>query len=236
MAECLSLRAQAAAPHDVSLAQTLRAQQAALEGPRAAAFGESLAVEAPSSPAVVQIRGVAMADELEVDGTLHSPAQRRYELAPGLHHFRVLRVGRPIFATFTQVKPDQTELLLAAPKLAPCSYEDLASVDLELILQGQPPPPGVACQRWAVVRVEKSGVSVSMCGREACGPLVHWQRRKPAPFMPLVVDRSRLPGWAGFAIAGATAVAATSLVLWQSGALDRGQRAATTLEYGGLNP
>ncbi len=236
MAECLSLQAQAAAGHDASHAQALRAQRAALEGPRAVAFGESSS-EAPAvARTVVQIVGLATADELEVDGAWHSPAERHYELAPGLHHFRVLRGGHPVFATFSQVKADQTELTLAASKLVPCSAEDLSKVDLGLIVAGQPPPPGVTCQRWAVVRLEPGGVGVAMCGRESCGAFVHWQRRKPAAFTPLVVDRSRLPAWAGFAIAGATAAMATSLVLWQSGALDRGQRAATTLEYGGLNP
>ena len=95
----------------------------------------------------------------------------------------------------------------------------------------------LVCQRFAIVRPEAQGVSVALCGRKGCGPLVHWQRRpKPAPFTPITLGRSRLPGWAGFAIAGAGAALATSLVLWQTGALDRGQRAAGALEYGGLNP
>jgi len=95
-------------------------------------------------------------------------------------------------------------------------------------------PPSVTCQRWAVVRVAAPGVDVALCSRKGCGSFVHWQRRtKPAPFVPMAFDRRRLPSWAGFAIAGCGAALATSLVLWQTGALDRGQRAAGTVQYDG---
>jgi hypothetical protein len=45
-----------------------------------------------------------------------------------------------------------------------------------------------------------------------------------------------LPSWAGFALAGAGVLAASSLLLWQAGAFDRGHAASATWEYGGLNP
>ena len=235
LAECSALRAQAAggAPQ----ATEWREQREALEGPRTLAFGETPAAATTGRSALpLRLEGLATADQIEVDGQGRA-AERSVSLLPGLHHFRVLRAGRPVFAAFRTVEAAQQLLTLEVPPLAPCSHDDLASVDARLLAAGVPPPPGVACERFAIVRPESSGVSVALCGRKGCGSLVLWQRRaKPAPFTPIAIDRSRLPSWAGFAIAGAGAALATSLVLWQSGALDRGQRAAGTLEYGGLNP
>jgi hypothetical protein len=236
MAECLALKAQAAGA--TPQATEWREQREALEGPRALAFGETqTASPAAGTPLPLALDGLALGDEVEVDGQGQARGERRVSLLPGLHHFRVLRAGRPVFAAFRAVQAAEQRLRLEVPPLAPCSHDDLASVDARLLAAGAPPPAGVACERFAIVRPESSGVSVALCGRKGCGPLVHWQRRrKTAPFTPIAIDRSRLPSWAGFAIAGAGAALATSLVLWQSGALDRGQRAAGTLEYGGLNP
>jgi hypothetical protein len=236
MAECLALQAQAAGATLQGAAW--REQRRALEGPRAPAFGEALVALGTTSPErAVLLEGLAAADQLDVDGVARPRGARQLSLVPGLHHFRVLRAGRPVFAAFRRVEVDQASLRLEVPPLVPCSYEDLSTVDARLLAAGAPVPAGVACQRFAVVQPASRGVSVALCSVKGCGPLVKWQQRgRPAPFTPITVDRSSLPGWAGFAIAGAGAALATSLVLWQSGALDRGQRAAGTLEYGGLNP
>ena len=168
---------------------------------------------------------------------MRGTAVQRVELATGLHHVRVLRAGRTVYARFQDVRAEQRVLELAVPKVQPCGPDDLGVVNPDLVARGAAPPPGVQCQRWALVRPEPSGVGVALCSPDACGPFVHWQRRPtPAPFLPLAVDRSRLPGWASFAIAGAGAALGTSLVLWQSGAFDRGQRSATTLRYDGFKP
>lgn len=236
MAECLALQERAAEAEEEPYAAELRARRAALEGPRAAAFGEaSGASGASATGATVDIVGLDASDELEIDGQALAGA-RRAALVPGLHHVRVLRGGRPVFAAFHELAAEQAQLALQVPELRPCSYDDLRSVNREAMAQGGSPPAGVACRRWALARPEPGGVGVALCKGASCGPFVHWQRRaEPGPFVPLV-DRSRLPTWAGFAIAGAGAALATGLVLWQSGALERGPRAAATLEYGGLNP
>jgi len=236
MAECLALKAQAAGA--TPQATEWREQREAIEGPRALAFAEAQSgASGGHTPMPLVLEGLAAADQVELDGQEQASGERRVNLLPGLHHFRVLRAGRPVFAAFRTVQVVQQALTLEVPPLVPCSHDDLASVDARLLAAGAPPPAGVACERFAIVRPESNGVSVALCGSKGCGPFVHWQRRpKPAPFAPIASDRSRLPSWASFAIAGAGAALATSLVLWQSGALDRGQRTAGTLEYGGLNP
>jgi hypothetical protein len=234
LAECLTLEAQAAGAG--ALSSELRLQSLVLAGPRAPAFGEALGANHEPAPRSVAVEGLAASDELEVDGQPRG-ARRLLTLLPGLHHVRVLRGGRLIYAAFEQLAAEQQPLTLAVPPVRACSYDDLAGVDRAVAARGARLANAVQCQHWALVRPEPGGVGIANCGREQCGPFVHWQRRPaPAPFTPLVVDRSSLPSWAGFAIAGAGAALATSFVLWQSGALDRGARAAGTLEYHGLNP
>lgn len=234
LAECLTLQAQAAGAG--ALSSELRLRSFALEGPRAPAFGEAIGSSHTPAPVRVTVEGLAASDELEVDGQARG-ALRTLTLLPGLHHVRVLRRGRLIYAAFEPLAAEQQQLTLAVPAVRACSYDDLSGVDRALAARGARLASAVQCQRWALVRPEPGGVGIATCGREQCGPFVHWQRRPaPAPFTPLVVDRSRLPSWAGFAIAGAGAALATSFVLWQSGALHRGPRAAGTLEYRGLNP
>jgi hypothetical protein len=235
MAECLALQAQAASG---AANLELWRQSTVLGGPRAPAFGEAIATTTagPGAELEVAIVGPAAGDELELDGQRRG-SLRSLRLAPGLHHVRVLRAGRLVFAAFERLAADQRQLALAVPRVQACSYDDLASVDRARAAQGVRHDPPVQCARWALVRPEPGGVGVASCGRDGCGPFVHWQRRRAsAPFTPLPVDSGRLPSWAGFALAGAGAALATSLVLWQSGALDRGQRAATTLEWGGIDP
>jgi hypothetical protein len=240
MAECLALRAQAARSSDPALARQLEARRAAIEGPRALAFGESALSGASPPPGSTEpvprteaepalaIRGLATGDLVEMDGRAALPAQA-LRAAPGLHHFRIWRAGAPVFATFAEVEVGKPALALKPPPLLACDDADLFAA------RGGDVPPGISCPSWARVRVEGTGIGVSLCQRSSCGAFVHWQRREPESFTPLDVERG-LPAWAGFTIAGATAALVTGLVLWQSGALDRGERAATTLEYTGYRP
>lgn len=239
MAECLALQAQAARPRDPTRANELELLRLALalEGARATAFGE--AVSAGSKPVVQRLRvtGLSRIDELELDG---EPASVRshVEVAPGLHHARVWRSGRLIFATFVRTKAGQTELVLEAPRLAPCDRDDLAALEAGAVARGASVPAGIACRSWAMVREEGAGIGVAQCSGSHCGAFVHWQRRPAEPFTPAVVapHRQRLPTWATFAIVGAATVAATSVVLWQAGAFDSGNPNAASFRYAGVNP
>jgi hypothetical protein len=232
MGECLALQAQAAREQEPARARALDAKRLALEGPRAAAFGDAATPASVSPPRTLELWGLGERDELELDGQAFAPSVRQVTLAPGLHHARVWRSGRPIFATFAEVNSEQTRLELLLPKLVPCSAEDLEGVPRSADVATL--PRGIACQHWARVRQENQGIGVALCEQSHCGAFVHWSRRAAAPFAPIAVERSRWPAWAGFAIAGATLALSSGLVLWQAGAFDRGQ--PTTWQYGGLNP
>jgi hypothetical protein len=233
LAECFALRA-AASAHDAAVAARYRARRAALEGPRALSFGDTESGDRQAGARTVEIAGLSPGDELEVDGQPSS--SRSVALAPGLHHVRVWRAGKVVLATFIELGAEQERLQLAVPVTLPCSADDLARVDATALAAGGAPPRGVACARFALARATTGGIEVAICTPEGCGPFIAWQARQRDAFRPLSSAAPRLPAWAGFAIAGATAVVATSLVLWQAGTFDQGRPAATRWEYGGINP
>jgi len=221
LGECLALQAQAAREQDPARARELDTQRLALEGPRAVAFGDTAAPAAPSPNLPLDVQGLRETDELELDGQTLAMPVRRVSLAPGLHHARVWRGGRPIFATFVEASSGQTRLALNVPALVPCGPEDLEAVPR--VAGAAKLSDGIACRHWAKVREESGGIGVALCEQSRCGDFVHWQRSVVAPFAPIAVERRHWPAWAGFAIAGATVALASGLVLWQSGAFDRGQ-------------
>lgn len=232
MGECLALMARAARERDPERALLLEAHRQALEGPRAPAFGDAASAAATPVLGTRQLLGPAAIDELEIDGQRLPSGARQVPLGEGLHHVRVLRHGRPIFATFSSLEAEQPALELAVPALIPCAADDL-----EGVATGGPIPATVTCERWAMVRADVGGgIGVALCQRARCSAFVHWQRQTPAPFRPIVAERARVPGWAGFALAGATVLVTSGLVLWQAGAFERGRPTSTSWEYGGLNP
>lgn len=227
MGECLALRAVATREQSPALSVAFEARRQALEGPRATAFGDMATPHQPAPRLDLTVQGLAPLDELELDGAALGTA-RHVQLAAGLHHARVWRHGRPIFAAFSEVVSEQQALTVDAPTLEPCSAEDLDGGGMR--------PGSVLCPRWAKVRAEPSGIGVAMCEQARCGAFTHWERHAPAPFRPIAAERGGLPTWAGFALAGAGLALATSVVLWQAGTFDRGRPTAATWEYGGLNP
>jgi len=230
MGECLALQAQAGREQNPSLASALEERRAALEGPRAAAFGATPATSGlPSVRVELDVTGLGPEDELELDGAARDDG-RHVSVLAGLHHARVWRRDRPIFASFFEVVLEQHTLALAAPPLRACGPEDLEGAT-------SAPPPAIACPRWAKVRDEKPGIGVALCEHQRCGAFEHWERRPTSPFTPIAVDRrTGLPGWASFTIVGAAALLTTGLVLWQAGAFEHGRPNAATWEYRGLNP
>jgi hypothetical protein len=237
MGECLALQAQAAHAVDSAHARALETRRFGLEGPRAAAFGETAAMFAPPVSITVELAGLGNTDELELDGVRLQPKTVRVALVPGLHHARVWRGGRPIFGTFAEVSPAQPTLRLAVPRLVPCSAEDLELGASDLAVgQRSELPGGISCEHWARVREAAGGIAVSLCERSRCGPFVAWRRQTAAPFTPIAEARRGFPAWAGFALASAAALAASGILVWQSGAFDRDHPGAATWQYGGVNP
>ncbi len=234
MAECLALRAELVREREPSLATELAASRAALEGPRASAFGDA-ATSPTSSHAteLVQLSGLSVVDDVELDGRALPTGARQTELVPGLHHVRVWRAGRPIFAEFTRLGPDQRSLEVAAPPLVPCSADDLAAWNVKAE-GGGPTSARVTCQSWALVREEGSGIGVALCRGARCGAFSHWEKRPARPFTATLGERSGAPVWATLAVAGVASVAATGLILWQAGAFERGGPNATTFRYDGV--
>jgi hypothetical protein len=229
MGECLALQAQAEREHSLARASALEARRAAIEGPRATPFGAPIAAPSGVGPLELRVTGLSDADELELDGATWGRS-RRLSVQPGLHHARVWRRGRPIFAAFLEVAPQQSALELSPPPLVPCDREDLDEAARDATASG------VACERWVKVRDEKPGIGVAFCEHERCRPFTHWQRRAAPSFAPIRAERAPFPAWAGFTIASAAAAVVTGLVLWQSGAFEHGRPSAATWEYGGLNP
>jgi hypothetical protein len=243
MGECLALQAQAARATNGARASELETRRLALEGPRAVAFGETTAPSPalPSLPKVtVELRGLGETDELELDGVRLAPKMARVTIAPGLHHARVWRGGRPIFAAFSKITVEQKMLPLAVPPLVPCGAEDLELAARHVDATGAGArselPADVSCEHWARVREANGGIAVALCERSHCAPFVLWRRQAATPFTPIAEARRGFPTWAGFALASAAALAASSILVWQSGAFDRGQPGAATWRYGGLNP
>ena len=231
MGECLALQAQAAQEQSPVRALALQARRSALEGPRAAAFGAAATVAVVPEAQPITIGGLDVEDELELDAVAVAD-RRQLRLAPGLHHARVWRHDRLVFATFFELAAAQTALELAVPSVVACGAEDLAHAATVA-----PPTESIACARWAKVRVEPRGIGVALCEHRRCSDFVHWERRAEPRFTPIRVERSAgLPTWAGVTIAGTAALLATGLVLWQSGAFSEGRPNAASWEYGGLNP
>jgi hypothetical protein len=231
MAECLALQARAASVRAPLRAAWLEARRFALEGPRTDAFGEAPVPVPPNEPRSVELSGPAPTDELELDGATVAAENGHVPLVPGLHHVRVSRRGRLIFAAFVELPPDARRLALAVPPLVPCSADDF-----DRVLRDASNTAGVRCAHWAKVRSEPLGIGVALCEGERCGNFVHWQRRPAHSFSPLQSERASVPAWASFAIAGGAALLASGLVLWQSGAFERGHPSATTWQYGGVSP
>jgi len=236
MAECLALQAQAARDDNAAQAAALDVRRLVLEGPRASAFGEAFTTLPAPTSINLEVQGLGPRDELELDGARLASGVERVTLAPGLHHARVWRSDRLVFAAFSQVSAEQTAYTLDVPQVSPCSAEDLERVPRAGADDPSGVPAGIACEHWARVRESGPGIAVSLCAHSRCGPFLDWQRRATAPFVPIAVEGQRFPAWAGFAIAGASVLVASSVVLWQAGAFERGRPAAANWEFGGLNP
>lgn len=200
-------------------ADRLVASAEALEGPRAAPFGDVAA--APETPvpapllgirALVSVRDLDAHDSLVVDGRA---ATNPASVLSGRHHAHVLRGSRVVWAGWFDVPAEaRVDGLLGIPERAPCSDEDFAGTTTG----GRAPtvPTGVRCGRWLAVRRGATGLEVAWCEESRCtayGPLLREQLApKPAA--------AQIPAWLAATVVGATAVGAASLLI-ATGTFDR---------------
>lgn len=198
-------------PGEQPRALALAEQANALEGPRAAAFGDGETTTTVERPRVhFRVTDLGPRDALEIDG-ISGAADR--SVIPGMHHVRVLRNGELVWAGYldlTDARPEQEQRLGVRP-VVPCSTEDFGRIDAS----GRAPHPetGVACPRWFAVRRSLGQLEVSDCSHDQCGAFAPLPRKSAATSSPL-------PNWAGIAIAGAGTAATILGVLWATGSLD----------------
>lgn len=224
LAEQLTIAAELAEQGgDANEAARLRQRALSLEGPRAAPFREGasntgLELDETPQALTVDIRGLDGRDVLEWDGVRVVPPIRAF---PGEHAARVLRRGEVIWAGWVSADERGSPLVLPVPEVPPCSHDDLAATR-----DGATAPSaeaGVLCARWAVARRSRGVLEIARCQRSTCGP---FEALEPEPKPPVSPTRRPsaatrgLPTWATWALAGAGAALATSLVLWQTGAFD----------------
>jgi hypothetical protein len=180
----------------------------ALEGPRAAAFGEPAETTPAGAPPVpLRFGDVGTRDVLELDG---EPGGKERSVRPGLHHARVLREGELVWAGFVEVgaSPGQSELRLGVRPVTACSREDLVGVEARA--GSLRPRPGIACARWFALRRAFGGLEVAECSRSNCGAF----QRLPS----VSEERPTLPEWAKPVIAGAGTAGVVLGLLWAAGA------------------
>jgi hypothetical protein len=218
MAEALQIEASVAARSSAEERERLLARAAALEGKRAAAFGETLtALPASSAPLELSFSAARSSDQIHFDGEL---VGRRFETVVGEHHVRIVRRQRVVWAGWVSAQKSG-ELALPLPTPVLCSLDDLEGVSVRA--RQVSVPAKVGCPRWAVARPSAAGgVEIAACHGAECGPLMQWKSHYGAVYSgpPQPAPEPGFPAWATWALVGAGAAVLTTGVLWQAGAFD----------------
>lgn len=230
LAEALQIEASIAGRTAPDERPKLLARARALEGQRAAAFGEPAAPRAPSASLLSVSLSTRGSDQGYVDG---NRVGRRFELLPGEHHVRVVRRGRVVWAGWVPVE-QAGALALPLPAPVACSLDDLG--DVRVSGGRVAVPADVACPRWAVARpAAGGGIEIASCRGSSCGPLIPWKRHYGAMYAgpPQPPPEPGFPAWASWALVGVGAAVLTAGVLWQAGAFDEPEPGATRFELWG---
>jgi len=234
MAEQYRLEAQIARSRGDGRAASWDARADGLEGPRAPAFGES-GEPRPAPPRIAVNVTVHGARRFEV----YWDAVRvgnRVDTTYGEHHLVVFR-GRQIgwsgwVSTFTGGAID-----VWVRDAAPCSAEDLAGASGSAVLRddgGSTVAAGVRCERWAMAGngLAPDSVRIAFCHHDECGSFETEAPPREAVAAARPAEARGLPAWAWWALGGAGAALATSVVLWRAGVFDRAEP-ATKVVYDG---
>jgi hypothetical protein len=215
-------------------ARALRASARVLGEQRVAPLAETAAagsgaLDAATAPLEVRIAGALPQDRLFWDGRA---ARTRLKAHSGLHHVRVVREGRAVWAGWTAVPETGGTLTLPVPAPRHCSLDDLGSTairDTRVLA-----PRAARCRAWAVARPTGAGIQVATCRGNRCGTLLDWRRGDGGEFAgpPQSAPERSLPAWV-FVAAGIGAAALTGTVLWQSGVFDEPEPAQDRVLFTG---
>ncbi|HKQ68831.1 MAG TPA: hypothetical protein VJT73_05800 [Polyangiaceae bacterium] len=194
----------------------------ALEGERAVSFGE--APKGATSVARIDVTLVvhgARRPEVFWDGVLSST--NRLSTVPGEHHLVVRRGKRAAWSGWVSALATGN-LDVWVPDARPCSREDLEGVATSGAALTV--PRGIRCGAWIAAGPARDRGTLGLwrCEGSVCQlPTVAVIDKAATDKPPLAAEtkQSRLPAWAAWTLAGVGAVAATSLVLWGTGAFDR---------------
>ena len=191
-----------------------------LEGKRATAFGEPSRTASTAPPQIQLALTVHGARRFDVywDG---APSTLDLATAPGEHHLLVMRGARVAWAGWVGVL-SSGHVDVWVPDAPPCAAEDFTGVAVESDARVRV-PSAVRCTAWAAAwpGPTRGTVHVAVCAGNGCHASTTLGE---AGAPPIAAKESAsggfLPGWATWTLAGVGAAAATSIVLWQSGAFD----------------
>jgi hypothetical protein len=221
---------------DADRARALRRSAQVLGERRVAPLAEAASpdagVAAPERPALLLVRvtGILPQDRFFWDGR---PTPSALETASGLHHARVVRQGRTVWAGWTSVAEVGGTLRLPIPNPQDCSLDDLGSTairDAQVLA-----PKTARCGSWAVARrTGARSIEIASCRGNRCGALYAWRRGDGEDFSgpPQPVPDRSLPAWV-FVAAGIGAVALAGTVLWQAGVFDDPEPARDRVLFNG---
>jgi hypothetical protein len=186
----------------------------ALEGSRAAAFGETSEPReaVPKIGVRVTVRG-ARRFEIDWDDV---PSAGQVETVPGEHHLVVWRGSRVGWSGWVStLTPGAIDLWVR--DAAPCTADDLAGVSDAASI-----PAGIRCAKWALAAkgLAPNSVRVALCRGSQCAPFETETEQNEVAVAPAAPSHG-FPAWATWTIAGVGTALATSVVLWRTGVFDR---------------
>jgi len=219
-------------PDGADRARALRKGARVLGERRVAPLAEASASAPDAAPRAllrVRIGGVMPQDRFFWDGR---PAGNTLEIESGLHHARVVREGRTVWAGWTAVDGGGT-LTLPVPNPLVCSLDDLGTTRISAaqVLA----PRAAQCRTWAVARrTGARSIEIATCRGNRCGSLLPWRRGDGEDFSgpPQPAPNRSLPAWA-FVAAGLGAAALTGTILWQAGVFDEPEPARDRVVFSG---
>jgi hypothetical protein len=191
-----------------------------LEGSRAPAFGEPSRNATPTVQVMagVAVRG-ARTHETYWDGVR---TRDQFSTPRGEHHLAIVRGKRVAWSGWVSALV-QTTFDVWIPDAPPCSVEDFEGTAFagESVVTV---PKGVRCGAWMVASPgqARGTLRAARCQEDGCQPASTWAYEILAPVgQPKAPSGKGLPAWATWTLAGVGFAAATSLIMWRTGAFDR---------------